>query len=185
MTTSEVDEEVGDVGDTIDAIRNRRSIRCYGDRPIAPEVLSRLEDAMLRSPSSRGLRPWRFVFVTDRAKLTELSRAKEHHAGFLADAALGVVICGDETVSDAWVEDCSIAATVLMLAAASLGIGSCWVQIRMRQRGDGSSAEGYVRGILGLPEQLRVECIVSLGEPAEEKPALVAERLKQEAIERV
>jgi nitroreductase len=172
------------MSDTLASIRSRRSIRRYDGRPIAPELLSELEEAMLRSPSSRGLRPWRFVFVTDPAKLAELSRAKEHYSDFLADAALGVVVCADETASDAWVEDCSIAAAVLMLAAASLGIGSCWVQIRMRQHGDGSDAEEYVRDVLSLSEPLRVECIVSLGCAAEEKQPLPVGSLKREAIER-
>lgn len=169
----------------MDSIRSRRSIRKYRNRPLTSDELVLLEEAVLRSPSSRGLRPWHFVFVTDRAKLKELSLAKEHYAGFLADAALGVVICADETVSDTWVEDCSIAATQLMLAATSIGIGSCWIQIRERQRADGSSAEEYVKSALGLRAQLRVECIVSLGEPAEDKPAVPREALKWEAIERL
>lgn len=173
------------MSDTIEAIRTRRSIRRYEHRPIDPEALRQLEDAILRAPSSRGLRPWRFVFVTDPAKLTALAHAKERYGDFIAGAALAVAVCADETVSDAWVEDCSIAATVLMLAAASLGIGSCWVQIRMRGNADGSSAEDAVRATLGLPGHVRVECVISLGCPAEEKAPYPVEKLKHEAIERV
>ena len=173
------------MSETIDTIRTRRSIRKYRDRSLTAEQLALLEEAVLRSPSSRGLRPWRFVFVTDHGRLAELSRAKEHYSGFLADAALGVVVCADESLSDAWVEDCSIAASGLMLAAASLGIGSCWIQVRMRQHDDASSAEEYVRGTLGLSSETRVECIISLGEPAEGKDAVDRETLKWKAIERV
>lgn len=168
--------------DVLTAVRERRSVRAYEKRPIAPDVIGQLKEAMLRSPSSRGVRPWRFVFVTDHEKLTELSRAKPQYAGFLSDAALGVAVCADEDASDAWVEDCSIAATILQLTAASFGLGSCWIQIRMRPHDDGSSAEEYVAAALGLPGHTRVACIVSLGYPAETKPTLDSERLKWDAV---
>ena len=165
------------MSDLLTAVRERRSIRRYDGRPLEPEALETLKEAMLRAPSSRGIKPWRFVFVTGRDKLAELSRAKPQWSGFLADAALGVVVCADEGASDAWVEDCSIAATILQLTATSLGLGSCWIQIRLRDHDEGTSAEAYVRDVLGLPEGLRVECIVSIGHPAEVKQPIETARL--------
>lgn len=166
----------------METVRARRSIRRYDGRRVPPEAIAGLQEAVLRAPSSRGLRPWRFAFVTDRAKLDELSRCKPQYGEFLADASLGVVVAADEALTDMWVEDCSIAATILQLTATSLGLGSCWIQVRGRDHGDGTSAEEYVREVVGLEEGLRVECILSIGFPAEEKPPLPAERLKREAI---
>jgi nitroreductase len=83
----------------LDTLRKRRSIRSYEDKEIEPEKIELLKEAALRSPTSRGINPWRFIFVTDKAILKELSRAKESGSSFLEGARLGVVVCasGDES----------------------------------------------------------------------------------------
>ena len=162
----------------IDLLRERRSIRKYEARGIEFEKVEILKEALLRSPSSMNRRPWEFIFVDDKDLLARLSRAKEHGAGFLRDAALGIVVCGDETVSDVWQEDCSIAAIIVQLAAQSIGLGSCWVQIRNRIHVQGITSEKYIQGLLGLPENLRVECIISLGYPAEKKAGIPKEQME-------
>ena len=48
------------------------------------------------------------------------------------NAPLGVVVCADSSKCDVWVEDASIATIFLHLAATSMGLGSCWLQIRKR-----------------------------------------------------
>jgi nitroreductase len=168
----------------LDLLRKRRSIRRYSDRPIPPETVDMLAEAVLRSPSSRGINPWRFIFVDDRETLTRLSNCKPHGAAFLAGAALGVVICGDERESDAWIEDCSIASTVLQLTAEDLGLGSCWVQVRMRNHGDGGSAEDAVRRELGLSSEQRVESIIAIGYPAESMPGHAHSELPWQKVHR-
>lgn len=124
---------------------------------------------MLRSPSSRSLNPWEFVVVDDTEIITALSQAKPHGATFMKNAPLAIVVCGDPQKCDVWVEDCSIASLLLHLAAADLGLGSCWVQIRMRQHQSGQEAGDYVAQQLGLKEGLQVEAIVAIGYPKEEK----------------
>jgi nitroreductase len=143
-----------------------------------------LVEALLRSPSSRGINPWEFVVVDDRELLSCLSRSKEHGSDFLKSAPLAIVVCADSTMSDVWVEDCSIAAIIVQMAALSLGLGSCWVQIRSRRHDAAGSAEGYLREILGLPEQITVECIVGIGHPAESKRPLQANELQYGKVRR-
>lgn len=150
----------------LDILRQRRSIRHYTSEPLAPEIIDQLKEALLRSPSSRGLDPWEFVFVTDKALLTELATAKPQHAHFLRDAALGIVVLGNEAMADTWIEDCSIATIIVQLACTSLSLGSCWVQIYRRDYAPGISAEQRVRQIVRVPESLRVLSIVSIGHPA-------------------
>ena len=106
-------------------IRTRRSIRRYENKPIEAEKIDLLLEATLRPPSSNNRQPWEFVVVTDKDLLEQLSSAKPHGAGFLKDAPLGIVVCADPGKCDVWVEDASIAATFIHLAAASLGLGSC------------------------------------------------------------
>jgi nitroreductase len=111
-----------------------------------------------------------------------LSKAKDQGAGFLKDAALGIVICGDESASDVWVEDCAIAAIVVQLTAHSLGLGSCWIQIRNRSHSTEKTAEEYARETLDIPNGLRVGCIVSIGRPAETKAPRPAQELDYRKI---
>lgn len=150
----------------LELLRARRSVRDYTAEPLSQADLEYLQEAMLRSPSSRGLDPWQFVFVTDKRLLGELAAAKAHGSRFLRNAALGVVILGDESVADTWIEDCSIASIILQLTCQSRNLGSCWIQIRLREHGNGISAETYIRNLLRLPEHLRVESIISIGHPA-------------------
>lgn len=167
----------------LEAVRNRRSIRHYQDRPIQPADIELLQEAMVRAPSSRNQQPWRFVFVSDRGTLKALSRAKPSFGEFIGGAGLGVAVCADSSVSDCWIEDCSIAAATLQLAATSLGLGSCWIQIRARQNEDGRPAEEYVREVLDLPQELSVLCLISVGYPAEAKPPRPAESLPWDRVE--
>lgn len=149
-------------------IRNRRSIRSFSDIAIEKEKLDLLVEALLRAPSSRGLNPWDFIIVDDRDLLNDLSKTREHGSSFLSNAPLGVIFCADGGV-DTWVEDCTIAAVYLKLAAESLGLKSCWSQVRNRQHDDTTTAETYLKNLLHLPENLRIENMVAIGYPAEEK----------------
>lgn len=166
-------------------LRQRRSIRAYTQAPIGAATLEALHEAALRSPSSRGLNPWAFVFVTDRTLLKKLATCKPHGAEFLAQAPLGVVVWADPERADTWVEDCSIAAIILQLAAENLGLGSCWVQVRLRQHASGGSAEDFVREAVGLPEKARVLCIIALGHPAQRKRGHARESLPWEKIRHI
>jgi nitroreductase len=166
----------------LDILRNRRSIRRYQDREIETEKIERLMEAALRSPSSRSNNPWRFLFVTDRAMLEELSRAKESGSSFLKGASLGVVICAAQGESDVWVEDCSIAAIILQLTGQSLGLGSCWIQIRKRMHSSNLTSEDYIKRVLSLPENLNVESMIAFGYPDEDKKPIPKEQLEYEKI---
>ncbi len=169
----------------IDLLRNRRSIRRYLDKPVEAEKIDLLVEAMLRSPSSRSLNPWEFVVVEDPALLGELARAKAHGASFIKGAPLAVVICADPGKCDVWVEDCSIATLLVHLAAADLGLGSCWIQLRERQHDSGRSSESYVKELLGLADHLVVLAMVAIGYPAEEKAGHPADSLLWERVKRL
>jgi nitroreductase len=166
----------------IELLRARRSVREFAGRAIEPEKMDVLKEASLRSPSSRNIDPWEFVFVEDRGLLAKLACCKPHGADFLEQAALGIVVCGDSQASDVWIEDCSIAAILVQMTAQSLGLGSCWVQVRNRRFDDATTSERYVQSLLGLPEHVTVECIVAVGYPAQRREPLPAESLKAHKI---
>jgi nitroreductase len=166
----------------IDLIRTRRSIRKFTDEAIAADKIELLKEAALRPPSSMGHNPWEFVFVTDGQLLGKLSKAKPHGSGFLADARLGIVVCADPEKSAVWIEDASIATIFIQLAVESLGLGSCWIQIRERMHDDVKSAETYIADVLNIPSNLKVESMVGIGYPAEQKAPHKREALQDEKV---
>ncbi len=109
----------------IEILRKRRSIRLFTEQKIEAEKISLLQEALLRSPTSRNFNPWEFILIDDREMIQTLSQAKPHGLSFLKTAPCAVVVCGDETKSDVWVEDCSIASIILQLTVVSLGLASC------------------------------------------------------------
>lgn len=162
--------------------QKRRSIRRYKDKPVESEKIDRLVEAALRAPSSRGFNPWEFVVVTDRILLEKLSKAKPHGASFLKDASLGIVVCADPEKCDVWVEDASIASIYIHLAAESLELGSCWIQIRKRMHDQTKTAEQYIRELLNIPKHLNVESMIAIGYPAEKKSPHPKEDLQYDKV---
>jgi len=153
----------------LDYLRTRRSIRSFSDKPVSEDQINLLKEALLRAPTSRGLNPWQFIQIDDPTLLKAIAQSKMSGSAFLAKAPLAFAICADETVSDVWLEDCSIAAITLHYMAHSIGLGSCWVQIRQRQHSETVSSEDYLKKLLVLPAHLRVVAVIGVGHPAETK----------------
>ncbi len=152
-----------------DLLKSRRSIRQFQNKEVEKEKIDTILKSALLAPSSRAIRPWEFIAVTDRALLQQLSGCKEFGSQFLAGAPLGIVVIADPTACDVWVEDASIASIIIQLSAQSLDLSSCWIQVRERFHSGGVKAEDYIKGVLGIPEKYNVECIVAIGYSAEEK----------------
>ncbi len=152
----------------LELLKKRRSIRRYEDRAVEQDKVDLLLKAALLAPSSSNNKPWEFIVVDDRGLLQKLSVSKKG-AALLAQAALAVVVMADTAKSDVWVEDVSIAATHVLLMAEELGLGACWVQIRRRFHDDKTSADVYVRDLLGIPPGYEVDCLIGVGYPAENK----------------
>jgi nitroreductase len=166
----------------MDLITKRRSIRRFTANKVEEEKVELLREAALRAPSSRGVNPWEFIFITDRDLLAKLSAAKPHGSTFLKDAPLGVVVCANPEKSDVWVEDASIATIFIELAATSLELGSCWIQIRERMHDETQTAEAYIAQLLNIPSHLKVESMIAIGYPAESKPPHSKEELQNEKV---
>ena len=163
-------------------IQKRRSIRRYLPWPVEKEKIDVLIEAALRAPSSRGFNPWEFIFVTQRDVLKMLSVTKEHGSSFLRNATLGIVVCADTEKSDVWVEDASIASIFIQLAAESIELGSCWIQIRERIHDNEKTAQEYICEILNIPSRLKVESIIAVGYPEKRKSPHAKEDLQYDKI---
>lgn len=143
----------------------RRSIRAYSGQPVAEADVESLLQAGMAAPSASNRKPWHFVVVTDRATLQALARA--HPFGrMIGQAGLGIAVCGDPAVSDWWVQDCTAATENILVAVAGLGLGGVWLGCHGRPE-----REQAVRDVLGIPSEIGVLSLLSIGHPAEEKEA--------------
>lgn len=160
-----------------DLVRLRRSMRKFLPDPLQRDELRTILRAALMAPSSKGLHSWQFVVVEDADTLARLAQCKQQGADFLVGAPCAVVVAADPQVSDVWIEDASVATTLMLLQAEDLGLGACWIQVRERQMADGTPAEQVVRQALQLPAELRVLSIVALGRKGMERRPFNEERL--------
>lgn len=168
----------------LELLRRRRSIRKFTAKKVETEKLGKLEEALLRCPTSRNRRPWEFVLVDDPQLLQQLANAKAHGTSFFATAPLAIVIAADPEISDVWIEDCAIAAIVAQLIAEDHGLKSCWAQLRLRLHAEQLSASEFVRQLVGLPEGFEVPMVIAIGYPAEEKEGHTRSSLPEEKLHR-
>lgn len=146
----------------MDVLLKRRSTRKFSDEKITKDELDRILKAGLLAPSSMNRKPVNFLVVERKETLRQLANAKDHGSELIAGADKAIVVIADTMVADTWCEDSSIALTYLHLAATDLGIGSCWVQIHLRQK-DGVDAEEIVRDIVKIDSHYRIVGIMALG----------------------
>lgn len=144
-----------------DAVRRKRAIRSFEGRPLEPEHLARILDAGRRAHSSKNQQRWAFIVVRDRARLAELATVGPY-AGHVSGAAIAVALVTPDPrgegapLSVTW--DLGGAAAQMMLVAWELGVGSCPATVYEHRR---------TREILGYPEGMHCEYLLSFGYPAD------------------
>ncbi len=147
--------------ETWDAIRARRNVRVYTDRPIAQADLERILEAGRRAPSASNRQPWDFVVTTDRGQLEALAtvwRGARHLPGAAAAIVLTLKEPEEERYRLMDQYDLGQATMAMELAAVDLGIGS------------GHSAIGdqdACRRILSIPAEQICAYMLALGYPAD------------------
>ena len=144
-----------------DAIRTKRAVRQFADRPLAEDDLAAILEAGRRAHSAKNRQRWAFIVVRDRERLTQLSTLGPW-CGHLAGAAAAVALvtpdphAPDASLSITW--DLGGAAAQMMLAAWELGVGSCPATVYEADR---------AREILGYPADMHCEFMLSFGYPAD------------------
>lgn len=144
--------------DVSDAIRLKRAVREFADRPLPRETALAILNAGRRAQSSKNTQPWDFIAITDRAVLKAFSECGTW-AGHLAGAALGIAIVhADPGEKFQMMFDIGQAAAYMQLAAWELGVGSCLASIYEVEK---------ARQVLGFPEDLYLRIALSFGYPLE------------------
>ena len=149
----------------LEIMQKRHSIRKYTEEAIPEESLRTVVQAGLLSASSRSIRPWELIVVRDHDTLKKMSDCRVGAAKMLAGASAAIVVAANPGMSDVWIEDCSIVMSNMHLMADSLGLGSCWIQGRLREAADRQTTEVYLRKLLGYPSDFCLEAVLSLGIP--------------------
>lgn len=155
--------------DLINILKKRKSIRKYTDENISDDVLNQIIEAGKLAPSGRNKKPVKLIPVRDKETLEYLSNTRSHGSQILAGANAAIVVIGDSELSDTWIEDCSIAMMIMQLRATELGVGNCWVQVRGRYLDEtGELTADLIKSKLNIEDKYSVECMLSLGMPAED-----------------
>lgn len=165
-----------------DLLVERHSIRRYTDQAINADDVRLILEAALLSPTSKSSRSWQFVVVEDPETIAKLKDCKPFGAKSLETAKLAIAVVADPTRSEAYIEDASIAAEMMQLQAADLGIGSCWVQVMGRYAADSTPSVEVVQEILGIPEEYPVLCIMTFGYSAETRKPVDTSKLLWERV---
>ena len=185
------------MNETLKLLRDRKSIRVYEDRPIEAEVRQAIIDATLRAPTAGNMMLYSVIDVTDQALKEKLAESCDHQP-FIAKAPMVWVFCADYR---RWMRkfaacgcdggtpkgpeegnfllacsDTLIAAQTAVVAAESLGVGSCYI-------GDIMEQSEYQAELLDLPDYVLPVAMAVFGYPTEEQKARrQPDRFPQEMI---
>lgn len=164
--------------DTWDAIRARRNVRTFSDRPIPEDALHRILEAGRRAPSARNTQPWDFIVVTDRDRLVELAKVWQG-AGHIAHSAATIAIVAPDATDPRQVGliqfDLGQASMVMAIVAADLGIGSGHAAV---------ADQDLARALLDIPATHHLAFLLALGYPAD-KPLAPLSRMDRRSFDDV
>ena len=158
--------------DFLEVIEKRKSVRKYADRPVEREVLDAIVKVAQTAPSSRNSKSSAFMIIEDRDTIDALSLMRDYGASPLKSAQAAILVMGDPSKTDLWVDNCAISATFIQLAVTAMDLVSCWIHIngrpRLKDEPQGAKAEDYVTDLLGIKDGRRPYCVVAIGYPQPE-----------------
>ena len=149
----------------LEGLLTRRSVRVYDpNQKVDSATLGKILNAAMHAPSAMNKQPWHFVVVDKPAVLQKMMDCHPY-AAFLKDAGTVVILCADlnEAYGDYAPGDACLAGQNLMLAAHSLGLGTCWCGVYPEEERMNAFSD-----ILGLPNYVLPIALIALGYPAEE-----------------
>lgn len=159
--------------DAIEAIKIRRSIRAYKDKPIAKDILEKIIDAARFAPTARGAEPWEFIIVSQAVILKKIADLAENGRFISKAASCIAVFCKDTKY---YLEDGCAATENILIAGSSLGIASCWVA------GDKKPYCSQISKLLNVPVSFHLVSLIALGYPESEEDFRLAKKRRPEDV---
>ncbi len=151
------------VADILDLIKSRRTIKNFSSQYVSWENIARIIDAGRHAPSCGNVQNWKFIVVDDAGKKKAIADACYEQFEIVSAHCL-IIICAEPEKAERYygmrgerlytVQNCAAAAQNMLLEAHSLGLGSAWI---------GAFDEEAVKGVLGIPEEVRPQIIIPIG----------------------
>ena len=148
-------------------IKTRYSVRAYTSQPVEEEKLEQVLEAARLAPTAANRQPFQLIVIRTLGRESELRRV--YKAAWFSQAP--IIVCACALPSQAWSRvdnknyadvDVTIAMDHLILAAAELGLGTCWIA---------AFDPVAAREVLGLPEEVEPVAFTPLGYPADQAKA--------------
>lgn len=166
-----------------EALKNRRSIRRFRDKPVPDEALYKVIEAGTWAPSAHNKQPWHFIVIRDKNSLESIAE-KSKYAKFLPQVPVAIVVCAEFTykrncpeekgLAYFSIQDSAAAIENILLAAYGMGLGTCWV---------GDFNETLLRPMLEIPAEYNAVGIIALGYPeAEINPKMPQRKSLEEVV---
>jgi len=165
--------------DVFKAIKTRRSIRVFTDKPVTDREVKKLIEAARWAPSAGNIQPWEFIIVKDPKVKHGLCEAAMNQT-LIEQASVVIVVCADPVRSSKrygsrginlyCLQDTAAATQNILLAAHATGLAACWI---------GAFNEETAKGVLGVPNGLRPIAIIPVGHPAEKPRARLRRSLEE------
>lgn len=158
---------------------SRRSVRRYTGEPVSDEILHDLLEAAMAAPSAVGKDPWHFIVVRETEMLKRIAEGLPH-GKFITQAGMCILVCGDIERAHAnelsyMIQDCSAAIENLMIAAAIVGLGTCWLGVHPREE-----RVQYLSTLFNLPKNIVPISGIAVGWPVDRPAART--RFRQDAV---
>lgn len=163
--------------ETEQAIKKRRSIRGFEEKPVDESTVESLIELAMYAPSAGNEQPWEFIIIDSESTKKQIA-AKHDNARMVKDAPVSVLVCVDlkrEKHEDMWIQDCAAATQNLLLGARDRNLATCWVGVYPREPRMKDMSE-----FLDLPENVIPFSLIPVGYSAEEPEQ--PERFKPERI---
>ena len=149
--------------EVFEAIRTRRSIRKYKDKPVPFDDIVTIMQAGKYAPSAGNLQNWKFIHVKTDEKREAIAKACMGQ-DWMEQAPVFIVVIAEPEKAERYygtrgarlytIQGCAAAIENMLLTAHSLGLGSCWV---------GAFDEDEIWSILSLPEEKTVQAVITIG----------------------
>lgn len=164
-----------------EAIKNRRSIRTYKKQELTQDTINQLIDAARLAPSAGNAQSWAFVVATERKTKQALAIAAFGQK-WLEEASVVFIVCADEKRAEESygergktlysIQDTSAAIQNILLAACSMGLGTCWM---------GAFREEEIKKVINAPPYMKPVALIPVGYP-NESPRARSRRPSSEVV---
>jgi nitroreductase len=157
---------------TLEVLKNRRSSRIFSLKAVPKNLIEEIIDCARLAPTARNIQPWEFIAITKRETLENLGVLADT-GRFIANSPCCIAVISKDTKY--YLEDGSAATENILIAAADLGLGSCWVA------GDKKPYCDKVKALLCIPEDFKLVSLIALGY-SDEKPKILPKRPLKEVL---